>query len=193
MTHISFSFFLSIRIVVCFSSQTVELLKPRFAYSFTWHSCLKRILPKFCIFLLIFECTNGSINSKNQVSLGIRLKGIAWANFAFPLEFNDGVLQATSFKSNDRRATNKEFMLHNTTWFKKRRHKSKVSSPVDTGSIGKEIAWGWPKACVITLIQIPHSVCARCRIWIPHVSWSSDQKLHLMVVFFNNVLRNVQY
>ena len=72
-----------------FLAHAAELLKPRDADSLAWHRRIEGILAEFGVLLRLPERANGPLNGEDEVLLLVRLKGVAAACLAVPLELDD--------------------------------------------------------------------------------------------------------
>ena len=112
-------------------AQAAELLQPRDADCLARHRRIECVLAQPGILLSVSEGADSPLDGEDEVFCLVALEGITRADFAVPLELDDGVLETTGLESDDWCATNEELMLDNTSWLEERWHEAEIGTSVD--------------------------------------------------------------
>mmetsp|Transcript_47794 Transcript_47794/g.64813 ORF Transcript_47794/g.64813 Transcript_47794/m.64813 type:complete len:247 (+) Transcript_47794:509-1249(+) len=175
-----------------FTTESAEFVEPSFTDSFTRHSSLECILSKSSIFSLVLESADSSLNCECKVLSSEGFECVTTAGLAVPHELDYGILKTTSLKGNNWSATDKEFVLHNTTGFEHTGHEAEVGTSVNKSTISKELIRCSPEAVRIFIFKVPHLLCAISTVWISHIGWATDNEVDFVVHFMYNSLSNVE-
>lgn len=171
--------------------KAAELGEPSFADNLTLHGVSESVLTQLGVLVLDLENGDGAFNRCHEILVAIVIETEAGAFFRVPLELDNRIFQTAGLKRDDRCLSDEEFMLHNSSGLKSRRHQSEVRASVDQRSIGEEFVRCSPEAVRVLVLEVPHLACTSTGVGILHVGWASNQEHDFEVGLHNEVFGDI--
>lgn len=153
---------------------------------------LEGVLSEFKVVFLVFEYLQRSFNCLNHIKPRMFRENKSSSLLGIHIVFINGILQTSCFSSNYGSTGNEKFVLNNSTRFKFRRHKSKVASTIEYGSIFKEQIGISPEVVRVFISQIIDFICTHFRVGLFWVGHSSDNDLDFVIGFLKQLFETVQ-